>query len=223
MSSITPSRRRRDSRPVWLTVVLVIVAMAVLFALGFGIATLLKGGDGSLPPEESLEEAAAMSAEPLPCETTIVIPAEVLPRTERVTVNVFNSTPTVGLAAETAQILTARGFEVNKITNDPLDEVLAGTGEIRFGPKGADAAQLLTYYFPGAVLVDDGRNGKRVDVSLGSGFTEITGEAEIAAALASPSPSPSGPGCVTPSAGPVVDEPAIDVGADPAVEPSPSP
>lgn len=222
MSSITPSRRRRDSRPVWLTVVLVVVAMAVLFALGFGIATLLKGSDGSLPPEESLDQTTA-SIEPLPCETVLITPAEVLPRTERVTVNVFNSTPTVGLAAETAQILTARGFTVNKVANDPLDAVLAGTGEIRFGPKGAEAAQLLTFYFPGAVLVDDGRAGKRVDVSLGSGFTEIVGEAEIAAALASPSPSPSGPGCVTPSAAPVADQPAIDVSAEPAAEASPSP
>jgi len=218
MSSITPSRRRRDSRPLWLTVVLVVVAMAVLFALGFGIATLLKGGDGSLPPEESLDQATA-SVQPLPCETVLITPAEVLPRTERVTVNVFNSTPTVGLAAETAQILTARGFTVKNVANDPRDAVLAGTGEIRFGPKGADAAQLLTFYFPGAVLVDDGRTGKRVDVSLGSGFTEIVGEAEIAAALASPSPSPSGPGCVAPSALPA---PATDA-PDAVTEPAPSP
>jgi hypothetical protein len=218
MSSITPSRRRRDSRPLWLTVVLVVVAMAVLFALGFGIATLLKGGDGSLPPEESLDQATA-SVQPLPCETVLITPAEVLPRTERVTVNVFNSTPTVGLAAETAQILTARGFTVRDVANDPLDAVLPGTGEIRFGPKGADAAQLLTFYFPGAVLVDDGRTGKRVDVSLGSGFTEIVGEAEIAAALASPSPSPSGPGCVAPSALPA---PATDA-PDAVTEPAPSP
>jgi hypothetical protein len=143
----------------------------------------------------------------------------VLPRTERVTVNVFNSTPTVGLAAETAQILTARGFTVKNVANDPLDAVLPGTGEIRFGPKGAEAAQLLTFYFPGAVLVDDGRTGKRVDVSLGSGFTEIVGEAELAAALASPSPSPSGPGCVAPSAPPA---PATDA-PDAVTEPAPSP
>ncbi len=222
MSTITPSRRRRDSRPIWLTVVLVIVGMAVLFGVGFGVATLLKGGDGSLPPEESVEEAAATGAEPLPCETVLITPAEVLPRTERVTVNVFNSTSRAGLAAETAQILKARGFTINKIENDPLGQPLPGTGEIRFGPNGADAAQLLTYYFPGAVLVDDGRKGKRVDVSIGRGFTEIAGEAEIAAALASPSPSPSGPGCVTPSALPAesADSPEAP---DAVTEPSPSP
>lgn len=222
MSSITPSRRRREPRPIWLTVVLVIVGMAVLFALGFGIATLLKGGDGSLPSDESLDQAAA-SVQPLPCETVLITPAEVLPRTERVTVNVFNSTPTVGLAAETAQILTARGFTVKNVANDPLDAVLPGTGEIRFGPKGAEAAQLLTFYFPGAVLVDDGRTGKRVDVSLGSGFTEIVGEAELAAALASPSPSPSGPGCITPPATPAPAEPATEASAEATVEPSPAP
>ena len=216
MSTITPSRRRR-SRPVWLTVVLVIVGMAVLFGVGFGIATLLKGGDGSLPPEETIEDAAGVTTEPLPCETILVTPAEVLPRTARVTVNVFNSTPTPGLAAETAQILTARGFRVNKITNDPLGEVLPGVGEIRYGAKGASGAELLTYYFPGAVLVDDGRNGKRVDVSLGRGFVEIPSDAEVAAALAAPSPSPSGPGCVSPTPTPDVSAPVN------APAPSPSP
>ena len=216
MSTITPSRRRR-SRPIWLTIVLVIVGMAVLFGVGFGIATLLKGGDGSLPPEESIEEAGAVTTEPLPCETVLITPAEVLPRTERVTVNVFNSTQTPGLAAETAQILTARGFRLNKITNDPLGEVLPGVGEIRFGAKGATGAQLLTYYFPGAVLFDDGRKGKRVDVSLGSGFVEIPTDAEVAAALAAPSPSPSGPGCVSPTPEPEVSAPA----GTPVPSPSP--
>jgi hypothetical protein len=216
MSTITPSRRRR-SRPIWLTIVLVIVGMAVLFGVGFGIATLLKGGDGSLPPEESIEDASGVTAEPLPCETILITPAEVLPRTARVTVNVFNSTPTAGLAAETAQILTARGFVLNKIANDPLGEVLPGVGEIRYGAKGAPGAQLLTYYFPGAVLVDDGRNGKRVDVSLGRGFVEIPSDAEVAAALAAPSPSPSGPGCVSPTPTPEVSAPAS------APAPSPSP
>jgi hypothetical protein len=216
MSTITPSRRRR-SRPIWLTVVLVIVGMAVLFGVGFGIATLLKGGDGSLPPEESIEDAAGASTEPLPCETILVTPAEVLPRTARVTVNVFNSTKTAGLAGDTAQSLKARGFTINKVANDPVGKVLPGVGEIRYGATGALGAQLLTYYFPGAVLVDDGRKGKRVDVSLGRGFVEIPSEAEVAAALAEPSPSPSGPGCA-----PLTPEPELSEPAD-APAPSPSP
>jgi LytR cell envelope-related transcriptional attenuator len=216
MSTITPSRRRR-SRPIWLTIVLVIVGMAVLFGVGFGIATLLKGGDGSLPPEESIGDAAGVTTEPLPCETILVTPAEVLPRTARVAVNVFNSTQTAGLAGDTAETLKVRGFTINKVANDPGGKVLPGVGEIRFGAKGAAGAQLLTYYFPGAVLVDDGRNGKRVDVSLGSGFVEIPTDAEVAAALAAPSPSPSGPGCVSPTPAPEVSAPAD------APAPSPSP
>ncbi len=40
------------------------------------------------------------------------------------------------------------------------------------------------------------RKGKRVDVSLGRQFMELTNDAEVVAQLAEPSPSPSPEGCV---------------------------
>jgi len=110
-------------------------------------------------------------------------------------VNVYNSTKRAGLAGTTAQELSQAGFGINKVENDPLGVSLRGVGEIRFGPKGVDNARLLQFYVPEAVMVEDDRNGPRVDLSIGRGFEGLQVEAVVAASLASPSPSLSGPGC----------------------------
>ena len=206
-SAIRPTPRRRR-RPAWLIVLVVILGMALLFGIGFAVSLLIRGGgtsDATVVPSAS----AAASAAPLPCETTLVTPAEVLPATGKVTVNVLNSTKRQGLARDTANVLTARGMKVKKVGNAPGDGVVEGVAELRFGPKGEKAARLLAYYFPGAVLVPIERKTKIVDVVIGTEFEKVLGEAEIAAALASPSPSASGPGCA-PSAsnGPAVTAPS---------------
>lgn len=43
MAGLHPLGGRRRERPLWLTVILLIVAMAVVFGLGFGVATLIRG------------------------------------------------------------------------------------------------------------------------------------------------------------------------------------
>lgn len=201
MSTIGPVRRSPARRPRWLVVLLVAVSMLVLFAIGFAASLLLDGQQVDVVASQSGDSADPQgvdgdaTAEPEPCETTLVAPAEVLPRPDAVVVNVFNSTQRGGLAGTTAQELSQRGFRINKVENDPLGVSLRGIGEIRFGPNGADNARLLAFYFPGAVLVDDGREGPRVDISLGRGFEAMEDQALVAATLASPSPSLSGPGC----------------------------
>ena len=201
MSTLGPVRRSPARRPRWLVAVLVAVSMLVLFAIGFA-ASLLVGGQSSTGVVAEVTNEGAVdgvvvegTAEPEPCETTLVAPAETLPRADSVVVNVFNSTQRGGLAGTTAQDLSQRGFRINKVENDPLGVSLRGVGEIRYGPNGADNAQLLAFYFPGAVLVDDGRSGPRVDISLGRGFEAVEDQGLVAATLASPSPSLSGPGC----------------------------
>lgn len=204
MSTISPVRRTPARRPRWLVIVLVAVTMVVLFGVGFAGALLL-GGDGQGIVATSMDDATDATevttqeggtvVEPEPCETTLVAPAEVLPRPDAVVVNVYNSTQRGGLAGTTAQQLSQRGFRINKVENDPLGVSLRGVGEIRYGPNGADNARLLQFYFPGASLVDDGRDGPRVDISLGRAFETMEDEALVAATLASPSPSLSGPGC----------------------------
>lgn len=201
MSTLGPVRRSPARRPRWLVALLLAVSMLVLFAVGFAAALLM--GSQSNPDviaevtqEAGVEGAAASgTAEPEPCETTLVAPAETLPRPDAVVVNVYNSTQRGGLAGTTAADLSQRGFRINKVENDPLGVSLRGVGEIRYGPSGADNARLLEFYFPGAVLVDDGRAGPRVDISLGRGFEAVEDQGLVAATLASPSPSLSGPGC----------------------------
>ncbi|MEY4137677.1 MAG: hypothetical protein RL205_1805 [Actinomycetota bacterium] len=182
--------RSRRRRPIWMPIVIVLAGIAVLFAVGFGLSRLLNSS--SAPEADAI---ASASAAPLPCETTMVTAAEVLPRSGKVKVNVWNATDRVGLASDVAKVLKARSFTIKKVDNDPQGKVLDGVGQIRYGAKGRANAELLSFYFPGAILVQDNRPKKVVDIALGNAFTEIAGEAEIAAAMASPSPSLSGPGC----------------------------
>jgi hypothetical protein len=187
--------RSRRRRPIWVPIVIVLAGIAVLFAVGFGLSRLLD--DSSSPEADAI---ASASAAPLPCETTMVTAAEVLPRTSKVKVNVWNATDRVGLASDVAKVLKARSFTIKKVDNDPQAKVLEGVGQIRYGVNGRANAELLAFYFPGAILVQDDRPKKIVDIALGNAFTEINGEAQIAAAMASPSASLSGPGCPSQSA-----------------------
>lgn len=194
MSSLANNRRRpAPSRPTWLVALLVAVGALVVVGILFGVISLLRGS--------STDDASAPGAVPTgvseSCVTTMVTPADVLPKPAKVKLNVYNATGTSGLAATTAGTLVARGFTVVKVGNDPLDKQLTGVGQIRYGPKGESAAQLMLIYFPGADLVNDSRKTKRVDVVVGEGFTAVTPEADVTAAMASPSPSPSGPGCAS--------------------------
>ncbi len=195
-SAIRPTPKRR--RPIWGILVLVALGMVALFVIGFGISLLFRGE--SEPVADSSASAMASAASE-PCVTTMVIPAQILPVTSTVSINVYNSTNRVGLAGDTADVMRARGFIVKKVANDPKTPKVAGVGEIRYGPKAEAAAQLLTYYLPGAELVPLGRTGKNVDFVVGKQFDAVTGDGEVAAAMASPSPSSAGPGCATPAPG----------------------
>jgi len=206
LSSNRPNqpRRRPAARPLWLTVLLVFVAMLVLFGIGFGIATLLKGSGSNEP--DAAATSTAQTVNPGNCTVVNVTPAEFLPRASQVTVNVYNSTGRVGLAGDTAKLLGVRGFKIGAVENDPLGVPLEGVGEIRYGPNGEPAARLLAYHLPGATLVDDSRKGKKVDVSLGRQFVDLTNDAEVVAQLAEPSPSPSPEGCALPAPSPSTSE-----------------
>jgi len=189
-------KTRPAQRPLWLTVLLIFVAMLVLFGVGFGIATLLKGSGSADSVDSSASPSVSATVDG--CTTIMVTPAEVLPLASRVTINVYNSTKRVGLAGDAAKLLGVRGFKIAKVENDPLGVVIEGEGEIRYGPKGEAGAKLMAYHFPTAILVNDGRKGKRVDVSLGQQFTDLANDAEVVAQLAQPSPSASPQGCPIP-------------------------
>jgi hypothetical protein len=197
---INQPRRRPAQRPLWLTVLLILVAMLVLFGVGFGIATLFKGSGGD--ESEASAPSPTSDINLSSCSVVMVAPIESLPRASQVVLNIFNSTQRVGLAGDTAKIFGVRGFKIGDVKNDPLGVPIEGVAEIRYGPKGETAATLVAYHLPDAVLIDDGRKGKKVDVSLGRQFADLTNDAEVVAKLAMPSASPSPEGCPLPGEAP---------------------
>lgn len=190
------SRHRRRRSPA-VSIVLVVVGMVVLFAAGFGLSVIIRGaasdtdagGGGTTSPTST----------PQPCVTVTVTPGADLPSPSQVTTNVYNATDRSGLAASTAEELQTRGFIIGTIDNDPLGRAVSATAEIRHGPTGLAAATLMSFYIPGAVLVDDARPDATIDTVIGQAFTAIAEQSIVDAALLAPSPSASGPGCPTPT------------------------
>lgn len=191
MTTLQPVGGRRGRRPVWLTVVLIIVAMAVVFGLGFGVATLIRGDTTPV----AVTPSVSASPSPSPCVTTTIIPAQALPVKDDVVLNVYNSTKKKGLAAQVALDFKREGFRINKIENDPREAKIEGVAEIRYGPNATDAAKLVEYYLAGATMVELDRASDRVDVAVGRGYTQLADGGAVAAALARPTPQLSGPGC----------------------------
>jgi hypothetical protein len=190
------SRHRRRRSPA-VSIVLVVVGMVVLFGAGFGLSVIIRGaasdtdanGGGSATPSPTSE----------PCVTVTVTPGAGLPSPSQVTTNIYNATDRSGLAATTAETLQTRGFIIGTIDNDPVGRAVSATAEIRHGPSGLSAATLMTYYIPGAVLVDDARTDATIDTVIGQAFTAIAEQSAVDAALLTPSPSASGPGCPSPA------------------------
>ncbi len=184
----SPIRKQRPPRPSWLLPLLVVVGIAVVAGIGYGVVSLVRGSSGSA-------EAESASASAQACATELVPVSGLLPKPAKVTVNVYNATTVAGLASKTAVDLEKRGFKVGKVANDPAGRKITGVGQIRFGPKGADQAQLVLVYVPGAELVELDRKGRKVDLAMGDAFTALAPEPEVTAALASTTPVVSGPGC----------------------------
>ena len=199
-----PSNRHRRRQSPVVGIILVIVGMVVLFGAGYGLSRIIQGSTGGGDAASSAAttgEATSAAPEPEPCVTVTVTPGAGLPSAAQVTTNVYNATDRTGLAASTAEQLQVRGFVIDKIDNDPLSKTITAVAEIRHGPSGESAAQLMAFYLPGAELVDDGRTDATIDTVLGAAFTEVAPQSEVDAELAAPSPSPSGPGCPSPASG----------------------
>lgn len=185
----SPVRRRPPARPPWLIALLIAVGVLVVVGVGFAIVSLVRGpGDPA---------AVEPSQSPTPCVTETVPAGDLLPTPADVKVNVYNATGTSGLASKTASALEKRGFVVADVANDPVGKPITGVGQIRFGPKAEEQAQLLLLYVPGAELVELERKGKKVDLSTGDAFTGLAPEQQVNDGLALPTPVATGLGCPT--------------------------
>jgi hypothetical protein len=124
----------------------------------------------------------AVAAQPS-CTPSVTVTA--LPAPQAVTLTVLNSTQRTGLAAMVGQELTQLGFKVAGVANDETSRApVASVAEVRFGPAGTGAATLVSYYVPGAVLVNDGRTDTSVDLALGAKYTALATAAQVTKALA---------------------------------------
>lgn len=90
-----------------------------------------------------------------------------------VTINVYNSTARIGLAATAANSLEEQGFRVATIDNDPLGKTLLNVGEIRYGQSGLEGARLASKALPGSSLVLDDRLDASVDMVVGKQFRAV--------------------------------------------------
>ncbi len=106
----------------------------------------------------------------------------------QVTVNVYNSTNRAGLAAATAKDVKARGFVIAQVANDPSKKKIDGPAEVRFGPNGKAAAELVVKLVDGATPTQDTRADATVDLVIGNGFKALAVTATATATAVAPNP-----------------------------------
>lgn len=172
---LTPQQRRQRRAAITLLILVFFLVLALLFAGAYYL-----GWFGKTTPD------AGTSA----CQPTVttIQPSEVK-------VNVYNSTDRNGLARGVATTMRTRGFLVGKVANDPLKAKVKVSADVRYGPKGKAAAELVARQIPGAKLVEVKRKDASVDLVLGTAykaFGSITSQSTPSSApTCHPSTSPT--------------------------------
>jgi hypothetical protein len=159
--------RRRHRRERQAVVFGLLVAGLAVGALG-AVAVFTGGIDApfSRPFTTRAPDPAESVAAP-PCPPDGTLPAAY----GSVQVNVLNATNRAGLAAATAQSLTARGFVVLATGNSPSP--VPGVARISFGASGVAAAYTLAAHVEGARLLLDNRPDGTVDLAVGEEFVTL--------------------------------------------------
>jgi ABC-type uncharacterized transport system permease subunit len=186
MTTLSPSSygRRSGGGGVLPLLVALVVGLLVGAAGGFWVGQ-----------HRGTASAAAASAS-VSCPPVTPASAVALPAAKTITVNVYNATTRAGLARSTSVLLVQRGFQIKSVANDPKNASVAGSAEVRYGPKGALAAKVVAAQVMGAALVPDQRADATVDFVLGQGFTALATPAQVAANL-KPKPVAVPSGCPT--------------------------
>lgn len=174
-SSVAARRQRRKA-----LITLGVVVLSLFFAFWWAYSYYKASGGNTAAPKPS----ASATCQPASAALTPT----------QVTINVFNSTTKQGLAASAAKEFTAQGYVVGQVSNDPLKKSVAGPAEVRFGPSGKAASEVvLASVGEGAVAVEDARPDASVDVALGVGWVAIKPLPSPSSTLpvCPPSPAPS--------------------------------
>ena len=147
--SVRPHSGRRPLPPILFLLVLAVAAGAVWWTV--------------FDKEHAASEDKAAA-----CATASAAPPSLDPSS--LTVRVLNATATAGLAQQVAAELQARGFVVSEVGNDGSGRQVTGTGEVRHGPRGNEAAVYLRQFVTGAGDYLDTRADATVDLVLGPDF-----------------------------------------------------
>ena len=109
-------------------IVAVVAALAIGVAAGWWFTGREKDSASPAPSSSSTcstHASTSKSGSPKPV---------VLPDPRTIKVNVYNATKHRGLARSTSVELAARGFGIGSVANDPLNKLVVGTAEVRYGP-----------------------------------------------------------------------------------------
>jgi LytR cell envelope-related transcriptional attenuator len=164
-----PVRARSGRRPLPPIIFLLVLAIAAL-AVWWNVFRTESEQEAHQQAACSTAQAAAPSMDP----TTVHL-------------RVRNATDQKGLANQAADALRQFGFVVDQVDNDDSGREVKGTGEVRYGPRGADTARFVGLYVPKATTYQDTRATAVVDVVLGPDFAlpdSVATAEDAAAALA---------------------------------------
>lgn len=149
----TAARRRRRRTALVLTGLTLMLVIVLVYAVAYY--------QGWLGSEDSAADADQVTATAPPLQ-----PGDVR-------VNVYNANGEPGLAGRTSEELESRGFVVDAVDNDPENASIAHSADIRHGPDGLRAAELMQQSVPGSELVADERESAEIDLVLGDGFEQL--------------------------------------------------
>lgn len=163
------ARRRRLRHRIVIALLVLVLLLAAIFAFG-----VLRGWIVLSEPEPAPVAAEECPAGPFTYQSP-----------DTVTVNVYNTTPTPGLATQVSDALAERGFERGTVGNSTVNRV-GMTAIIISGPDGAAAAFTLQQQIPSTQYVQDDRADSTVDVVLGSGYTALVPPESVPATATGP-------------------------------------
>jgi hypothetical protein len=169
-----PVRARSGRRPIPPLIFLLVLALAAL------------GVWWNVLKQDAERQATAAAA----CSSAAAAIPSLDPAT--VTVRVFNASDLAGRAAQVAQALKNRGFDVSEVGNDNSNRDVTGVGEIRYGARGRDAGRFLSLQVQGVELYQDTRSTPIVDLVIGPEWSQLSSPEQIQARLGAQPTEPAG-------------------------------
>lgn len=141
-----------------------LMVLGVLFVSATVVLTFAIVTDG----QDDAQAAVGCGADDVPASLTL--PDD----NSAVQLNVFNATPSPGLAGRVASEFKSHRFQVVKEETAP-PPALDVVAELRYGPKMVGAAQVVRAYFlnKAKMTFDINRTDEVIDVYIGTKFLEL--------------------------------------------------